>query len=452
MMMMMAGELSIVDRLPSNNVTFQSAQICTIPELFHLFNGTMIKSKEQPCYDTANENDNDTANDSSNNSVLEFHHPVIHARTTGLVLYTDTVNEFVLLGDAVHKPMISCSKIIKGVAAAVPLAVTTPNEKLKKTIGLSSSTNISRTPINTATNNSSNIKSLYTMKSTSLSTNTPTTNTPTTTSTPLLSGRKRKLITVKKPSHPSLLNRKSDKKKLVFRHQYTQKSVSSIINNQEPSTTATTTTTTTTTTPISVVSTPLSSSSSSSLLYTTKLKPLTSTSTSTSTSTLFDNRPNTNNTINRKLIQIIQKKQKEGMNMIIISYKNGLNDVVWKDGDLIMVIGKLVYNMKPYLDQQQKTQHDDDDNNDGNGNGEMNNETILQSILNTIYCNSNNTSATGTSRGDSNDDNSDEKGGFVNARIITNANGTDVNLLQEALKLRRKYLARIRICNNNNVT
>ena len=365
------GELSINDRLPSNNISFQSAIICTIPEI----NSAFISLYQSNHQNHTNDNDDSdhtitktatttattttaTTTTATTTTAITWKDQM-DIRVTGLVLYTDTKHEFIILGDALHQPTIvkrstlfSHGRVMGVGRASNNSSSNTSNTSNNQTMTLSA------TPSSSSSSSSSSI----------------------------LLGKKRKLITVKKNTHSSLLLKKN----------HTNLTYS---NNKSPSSSTSTTSTTT-------------SSKSNEKNTTWKLDPI--------------------------MIKIIEQKRKEGMKMIIIDFKSGMNDVVWKDDDLVMVIGNLSLLTRG-----------SDNNNNGSGSDEDKNmlddrECYIRSALDLIYHGSS------FGRGDQQNQSTCSIGftngsGFVTSRIITNVNGTDMNLFQEGLKKRREYLNRISI-------
>ena len=351
------GELSINDRLPSNNVSFQSAIICTIPEINSAFI-SLYQSNHQNYTNDNDDNDHtitSPATTTATTTTAIKWKDQMDIRVTGLVLYTDTKHEFIILGDALHQPTIVKRSTLFSHGRVMG-------------VGRAS---------NNSSSNTSNTSNNQTMTLSA---------TPSSSSSILL-GKKRKLITVKKNTHSSLLLKKN----------HTNLTYS---NNKSPSSSSTTTT----------------SSKSNEKNTTWKLDPI--------------------------MIKIIEQKRKEGMKMIIIDFKSGMNDVVWKDDDLVMVIGNLSLLTRG---------SDNDNNNNGSGSGSDEDKNMLddrecyiRSVLDLIYHGSS------FGRGDQQNQSTCSIGftngsGFVTSRIITNVNGTDMNLFQEGLKKRREYLNRISI-------
>lgn len=367
------GGLSINDRLPSNNISFQSAVICTVPEIHQALSSSTASSTKQVV----------TSNTSLSSSIGDDHddcdndwekcdnyvpllHDRIDVRVTGLVLHTDVKNEFIILGDAVHKP------------------VTVHHNKTKP---ISTNNKVATTAASTAA------------ESSKLSNNDK--------STPSLLGKKRKLIPMKKTNHTSLLDKmKSNDKKLVYRP--------NIMNKQERL------------------------QQHPTVLQDESTVPHVHDSNQTVNPTTQKARVN----LDPQITKIIQKKQiQQGMKIIIVDFKHGMNDIIWKDGDLVMVIGKLLF-QNNLVNMTSNGNNDDD--------GVFHRQNYLQSIMDLLFGSSGRNQSSSNHVSIPNDVSDDEiglnrnlVGGFIEARIITNANGTDVNLLQEGLKLRRQYLHRI---------
>jgi len=225
-----------------------------------------------------------------------------------------------------------------------------------------------------------------------------------------------------------------------------------------------------------------------------------------------NNNNNKHNANNAFIQQLVKEKIEEGRTMVIISFKEYQNEVVWKDGDLIMIIGKL-FLIQDDIDNgidDNGINDINDDHNHKEGREELNNnksenglddeESSLSlfhvkhlskllykndyyrrhcedgevesnpNILNkngtihdlekddcaeeidgmehqqqhhqTNHIQQTNQSGRGRGRGRGRD-HDHTNGGYIQARIIKNANGTDVNLLQEGIRLRRQYLNRI---------
>jgi len=170
------------------------------------------------------------------------------------------------------------------------------------------------------------------------------------------------------------------------------------------------------------------------------------------------NNTNTNNTSKIKLTSriptskqadMIRTKSRQGMNMVVVDVSTMACLDGCKVGDLVLVIGRVVY-MESSLDEMEEKEEMEvevdglksivrlvgkwyplcsrqgpivNSSNDGQsgrgvpaGNGGMMETSTSSSSSSTASC------------------------GYVEARIIQVVNGTDMNLFQEALKMRREYL------------
>ena len=337
------GELPIVARLPSRNVSFQSAQILTLPEL--------SKCVQEFSYKLIGIRD-----ESSSQSQCTFQgSALIDVRITGVVLhmFMDANDQsFIILGDALFTPKskigvkssllqhrrngISNSNITKAAATGTRTGTTPPTSN--STVGppLSSSSNTSKLMIGTT-----------------------------------LSGKKRRLVTVKPRTYNSLLHKQSNK--LLPTNPLLRKNTN-----------------------------PTGKESSRSLLQPSGF------SASKICHNIHQRDPKEEELI---------RKLRQGMHMVVVD----VTDMACVDGckmdDLVMAIGTLRFQCLDSSIGEQSAK-------------EGRNEDKVKRMMEHIVKSSTTKESTAGS----------VHGGKLEARIIQVVNGTDMNLLQEALKMRRHCL------------
>ena len=476
------GELSIKDRLPSNNISFQSASICTVSEVYTAQSSGKNTSASGSNDDVGGCTTNKTVNSSSRGVAIQHEMDI---RVTGVVIYTDLRHDFVIVGDPLHKPTsylntssspISGSFHTRTVKSAKLESVTKAsssgirngpsfsNERIrrssvlfqtplnKKHLKYDNNHNpvLYKTP-NTNTNTSSGIKTKATPLSTSTSTST---------STPLIgSFKKRKLISVKKNfgSSNKLLSKKKDRK-LIYQPKFKSVSTpsSSLSSTLAPINSGVSAHTRT----INCESknqhvehnNDTNEQNDEESLDLMKVSSITSSSSINACTTIplsqsneisNQNKNDANqhkhkdnlhyNHIDQKVLKLIRQNVNQGMKMILIDMKCGQIDIQWKDGDLIMIIGKyLVFNIQG--EEQEKSEDD--------------HMKTINRIVKQLNCISNNNHKYGQKNGAggvtaATSMNEKSHGSYIEARIVKNVNGTDVNLLHQALLLRRQYLESI---------
>lgn len=185
------GDLPIVERLPSRNISFQSAEILTLEELSQTL---LLATSNEALSQERNANYDDI-------KCIFQEKPLGYVRVTGVVLdivmmesKNDNINtrkSFILLGDPLFVPNATTSKRT-GLSKSTNIGLSTPRQKRDTSAGLQAShvpdagSKISDTNILSCTAAVSN----FSMGKT-------------------LSGKKRKLVTVKPKTHNSLLNKQS---------------------------------------------------------------------------------------------------------------------------------------------------------------------------------------------------------------------------------------------------
>ncbi|GFH53372.1 hypothetical protein CTEN210_09848 [Chaetoceros tenuissimus] len=345
------GEIPLVERLPSRNVTFQSATILTVPELSSCI---YASTKAKAC-----------SSEEEAQCIFE-NKPLTDVRVTGVVQQIVITNDaqgnqksFVVLGDALFvapkrqtgtlnrnryqsfsKKNTSFSKL-----HMTPKKINTTAQRNLKTPSSSTSTLSMKTP-----------QTFSTQK-------TPSTNTqPKAMIGTSLSGKKRRLVTVKPKVHNSLLNRKN-------------------------------------------IATPLN-----------PIRPNTLKSRMNSTR------------IDRRQQELVQKV-KQGMHIIIVDVTDTTLEGCKVD-DLIMIMGSIACTPLPNEES-----------------GRYNMLSAL-GVIQSNYAHSTRESEKDSkdtcTKGDTLDGKKQEAmhkmGMYVQARILQVVNGTDMNLLQKALELRRKHV------------
>lgn len=380
-----SGELPIVERLPSRNISFQSAEILTIPELSQLIH---IKTEKE----------------------------TDHVRVTGVILHLhlgmpineairradSSVNErntsWMILGDALFVPQ---KKIVLPSNRRTRSIVTNPRIATKNN-------GIATKPKNIVMNGGGNRSKLG--------------------ATPLLSGKKRKLITVK-PNNNSLLGRGNGNSRIL---QNSKKASDKTKPN---------------------LATPSSRTSASLSASIGKQKPQSTHSLPT---------PNSRAALDRTLSRIneeVRQKSRRGMNMVVVNIANMSCIDGCKEGDLAMVMGSVVL-----LD-------DGDRKNSGSfGSNSASEDTKRSGATNDESLDIDTSSACSDSldrvtklvgtcqirimrdtdtKKDLNGDQTMPKSplsatnyrsGYIDARILKVVNGTDMSLFQKALEMRREYL------------
>lgn len=332
------GEIPLVERLPSRNVTFQSATILTVPELSScIYTSTKVCSSEQETQCIFQEK------------------PLTDVRVTGVVQQIVITNDaqgnqqsFVVLGDALFvAPKRQTGNLNRNRYQPPSSKKNTSISKLHMTPKkIDSIARNLKTPSSSTSTLSIKTPQTFTTQKT------PSTNTqPKAMIGTSLSGKKRRLVTVKKV-HNSLLNRKN------------------------------------TSTPLNPIRPNLSGKS----------------------------RMNSTR-IDRRQQDLIQKV-KQGMHIVIVDVANTTLEGCKVD-DLIMIMGSIACTS---LSNDESRRYD------------------MLSALDVIQSNYIH------SRGESEEDSKDSKevinkmGTYVQARILQVVNGTDINLLQKALELRRKHV------------
>lgn len=332
------GEIPLVERLPSRNITFQSATILTVPELSScIYTSTKVCSSEQEAQCIFQEK------------------PLTDVRVTGVVQQIVITNDaqgnqqsFIVLGDALFvAPKRQTGTLNRNRYQPPSSKKNTSISKLHMTPKkIDSIARNLKTPSSSTSTLSIKTPQTFTTQKT------PSTNTqPKAMIGTSLSGKKRRLVTVKKV-HNSLLNRKN------------------------------------TSTPLNPIRPNLSGKS----------------------------RMNSTR-IDRRQQDLIQKV-KQGMHIVIVDVTNTTLEGCKVD-DLIMIMGSIACTS---LSNDESSRYD------------------MLSALDIIQSNYIH------SRGESEEDSKDSKevinkiGMYVQARILQVVNGTDINLLQKALELRRKHV------------
>lgn len=184
------GDLPIVERLPSRNISFHSAEILTLEELSHSLllatsNKTLINER----------NDNETL------KCIFQEKPLEYVRVTGVILDMVIIEEsnsstsssgtsrksFLLLGDPLFAPNTASIRTVSSRSKSACLS--TPQQSGKATLQAVSNTNDAAT-----TNPVTNTSNLAAASHFSVVGKT-------------LSGKKRRLVTIKPRTHSSLLNK-----------------------------------------------------------------------------------------------------------------------------------------------------------------------------------------------------------------------------------------------------
>jgi hypothetical protein len=357
------GDLSIVARLPSRNVSFQFAEILTVPELSKCIHECSYKFIEN--------------NDGSSPAQCTFQGSILRdVRITGVVLHmvmNPNDRSFIVLGDALFTPK---SKRRSGSSLSQ-----------HRRNGISSSNVVKVGASGTGTMPSASITA---STSASASTTVPpssTNNRPKSMIGTSLSGKKRRLVTVKPRTYTSLLHKQSNK--LLPANPLLRKNTNPLVAGTETRT-----------------------GRARSLLSETTM-------------------PKINHNVRRRDPQQeeMMRKLSQGMHMVVVD----LTDMACVDGckvgDLVMALGALKLQC---LDNSSAEHVSNEGREEDKVKGVME-QIVKYHPLGIMQCD---TSSGGGMRSAS----SSALGGKLEARIIQVVNGTDMNLLQEALKMRRHCL------------
>jgi hypothetical protein len=185
------GDLPIVERLPSRNISFQSAEILTLEELSQ---SLLLATSNEALSRERNVNYDDI-------KCIFQEKRLEYVRVTGVVLdivimeskndNSNTRKSFLLLGDALFVPNATTSKRT-GLSKSTSIGLSTPRQKRDTSAGLQTSHAPDTGSKISDINNSSCTKAVSTFSMGKT-----------------LSGKKRKLVTVKPKTHNSLLNKQS---------------------------------------------------------------------------------------------------------------------------------------------------------------------------------------------------------------------------------------------------
>ena len=321
-----SNNVSLADRLPTNNVSFGYATILTVPET----RKAILTHANHLCSKCNNTKEHDSTTETYTSKLIQ------HIRVSGTVVYMDPKGQFLIMGDALFHPRPKMSPLTQP---------STPSLSGHKR-------NVVPTPVVNA--------SVKNMISTSLS------------------GKKQRLITVKKNTTSSLMMK------------------SSFIKYGIPSFGSTVATTTTSAT--------------------------TTTTSATTTSSLFQSNQNirhgSNTTNMSPLEQIVQRKG----DMIMIDISK-MEIVIGKPGDNIMVIGDIQssFDIKDtsnewFLALQCLRRKWFTDENITNSTKDESDLNVFNSTCNCM--------------------------GWIEAKIVKDITGIDMALYQEALEMRRSYFSK----------
>jgi hypothetical protein len=333
-----SNNVSLADRLPTNNVSFGYATILTVPET----RKAILTHANHLCSKCNHTKEHDSTTETHTSKLIRR-----HIRVSGTVIYIDPKGHFLIMGDALFhpRPSTKMSPLIQP---------STPSLYGHKR-------NVAPTPVVNAP--------MKSMISTSLS------------------GKKQRLITVKKNTISSLMKPSS---------KYGIQSLGSTV-----ATAATTTSTAATTTSTATTTTSTTTSTTSSLFQSNK-----------------NIRHGSNTTHMSPVEQIVQKKG----DMIMIDISK-MEIVIGKPGDNIMVIGDI----QSSFDIKDTSKEWD---------------LALQCLRRKWFMDENKTNSTKV-ESDWNVFNSTcNCMGWIEAKIVKDITGIDMVLYQEALEMRRAYFSK----------